>query len=212
MRNLRMLVIVLFVTGLLSSQPAFASSATFYYSDGPWSGKVIDVETKAPIEGAVVLAVWQKVYATPAGDNSYFFDAVEVLTDRNGEFLIPKFKALNMMPVIRRIRGPRFTIYKPGYPTFPGFGDQYSDKYFSENLKVDADVLNELFKKGIVLELPKLKTWLERIESHELADRDIPDIKIPNLRRILKQEDDYLRPMYRYSREKLNIPIGKIPE
>ena len=25
---------------------------------GPWKGRIVDIETKEPIEGAVVLAVW----------------------------------------------------------------------------------------------------------------------------------------------------------
>ena len=210
----RKLLIILACLIFWGVTPAFASSASLYYSDGPWSGKIIDSETKKPIEGVVVLAVWQKVYATPAGDNSYFFDAVEVLTDKEGNFFIPKFRALNIIPVIRSIRGPRFIIYKPSYPAFPGFGAQYFDKYFSENLKVDADVLNELLKKGIVLELPKLKTWIERIESHESADIDgeIPDSKIPKFKQVLKEEDNYLKPMYRFDRKKLNIPVGALPK
>ncbi len=96
-----------------------AGSATFYYSDGPWKGTVVDAETKQPIEGVVVLAVWEKFYRTPAGRNAYFYDATEVLTNKNGEFVIPKFSAVNFNP-LAGIEGPRFKIYKPGSAPFPG--------------------------------------------------------------------------------------------
>jgi len=160
-----------------------------------------------------VLAVWQKVYATLTGDSSYFLDAVEVLTDKDGKFLIPKFSAFNINP-IARIEGPTFMVYKPVYAVFPGFGAQYFDKYFPENLKVDTYTLAELFKRGISLEFPRLRTWIERIDSHYWASPayGIPEAKIPNFKRILSEEEKYLEPIkskYRYDKEKLNIPIDR---
>ena len=148
---------------LLTSSWSLAGSASLYYSDGPWKGTVIDAETKEPIEGAVVVAVWQKVYATPAGDNSYFFDAIETLTDKDGKFIVPKFSAINVIPIIRRIEGPDFTIFKPGYTPFPGPAYNYFHKYFSNSpLRVDRKARMELFKKGVIVELLRLKSNEER--------------------------------------------------
>jgi hypothetical protein len=200
---------------ILSIQTAFASSASIYYSDGPWSGRIIDADTKVPIEGAVVVAVWYKVYSTPTGDSSYFFDAVEALTDKDGKFFLPKFKALNLLPIIRRIEGPNFIVYKPEYAVFPGFGAQHFDKYFPTSpLRVGNSRRAELFKKGVVIELPKVKRWIERIENHELSFfygfKDAPDSKIQNFRRIIKEEENYLEKIklkHGYDREKLNILI-----
>lgn len=211
----KMILIILAVIIIFGVTPAFASSATFYYSDGPWRGNIIDAETKAPIEGVVVLAYWEKIYFTPAGRNSYFHDAVEVVTDKDGNFLMPKFTALNILPVIRVIEGPFFVIYKPGYAVFPPAGGEAFDKYFPNSpLRVDTNTMADFFKKGAVLELPKLKTWIERIESHELADvnGDIPDSKIPKFRQIMKEEDNHLKPLYKFDRKKLDIPIGELPK
>lgn len=144
-----------------------ASSASFYYSDGPWQGRIIDAETKEPIEGAVVVAVWEKIYPEPAGNFSYFFDAVESLTDREGQFFIKEFRAINILPVIRWLDGPRFTVFKPGYTPFGHgiAGYHYFHKYFPHSpLRVDSPTLTEMFKKGIVIELLKLKTREERID------------------------------------------------
>ncbi|MBI5676512.1 MAG: hypothetical protein HZC48_11945 [Nitrospirae bacterium] len=60
---------------------------------GTWKGRIIDIETKEPLEGAVVLAVWQRAYRTLAGDNTYFYNAKEVLTDKEGRFEIPAIYA-----------------------------------------------------------------------------------------------------------------------
>ena len=101
--------------------PAFSSTGSIYYSDGPWKGTVIDAETKEPIEGAVVVAVWKKVYGgSPAGNISGFLDAIEVLTNKDGRFVIPKFWKFNVLPLIRWFDGPEFEIFKPGYTAFPG--------------------------------------------------------------------------------------------
>ncbi|MBI4686584.1 MAG: hypothetical protein HY756_02220 [Nitrospirae bacterium] len=171
--------------------PVFAGSATFYYSDGPWSGKVIDSETKEPIEGVVVLAVWQKVYATPAGDSSYFFFFLEVLTDKEGKFFIPKFRAVNVIPVIRRIEGPVFTIFKPVYTAFSDSAYNYFNKYSPDSpLRTDRDTIAESFKKGVVVELFKLKTREERIEGlHEaLPLGEVSDEKMPALLNLINTE------------------------
>jgi hypothetical protein len=178
---------------LLSSSWSMASSASLYYSDGPWKGKVLDADTREPIEGAVVLAVWNKVYATPAGDNSHFFDALETLTDQKGEFLIKEFKAINILPIIRRLDGPWFTIFKPGYTPFghSSAGYHYFYKYFPNSpLRVDSPTLTEMFKKGIVIELARLKTREERMDALPLSDYPFSDYdeKKKNYIRLLNEE------------------------
>jgi len=88
---------------------------------GPWKGRVIDAETKEPLEGAVVLAVWDRNYRTPTGTSSYFYEAKEVLTDKDGRFEIPSYISINFLPIISYIRGPEFIIFKPGYGSFPNY-------------------------------------------------------------------------------------------
>src|SRR3990172_6905256 len=92
---------------------------------GPWKGKIIDIETKEPLEGAVVLAVWERVYRTPAGASSYFYEAKEVLTDKEGKFEIPSYTPINLVPIISYMRGPLFTIFKPGYGSLTMVLDKY---------------------------------------------------------------------------------------
>ena len=126
---------------------------------GPWKGKIIDIETKEPIEGAVVLAVWQRAYRTPAGDNTYFYNAKEVLTDKEGRYEIPSYRPINLLPIISYIREPEFTIFKPGYLSL-------SSRHLDENV---IDNQAEFKKNGNmyrlspgIIELPKLKTREER--------------------------------------------------
>jgi hypothetical protein len=91
--------------------------------DGPYKGKVVDAETKQPMEGVVVLGVWNKVYGNVAGSTSEFYDSIEILTDKNGEFNIPGkglllFSFLDEMDVV---------IYKAGYDML-GYGPWSSFK------------------------------------------------------------------------------------
>lgn len=131
------------------------------FAGGPWKGKIIDIETKEPLEGAVVLAVWERAYRTLAGDNTYFYEAKEVLTDKEGNFEMPAYTQINLLPIISYISGPRFIIFKPGYLSI--------EISLDENI-TDKEV--ELTEKGKVfrlspglIELPKLKTREERLKN-----------------------------------------------
>lgn len=104
---------------VLLSLIVLALSSGSALAAGPWKGRVIDAETKEPLSGAVVLAVWDRHYRTPTGGSSYFYEAKEVLTDKDGRFEIPSYISINMLPIISYIYGPVFIIFKPGYGSFP---------------------------------------------------------------------------------------------
>jgi len=174
---------------MLSSASSFASSASFYYSDGPWMGKIIDAETKEPIEGAVIVAIWKKIIPSPTGSSSRFLNATEVLSEDKGIFTIPRYEAINMIPFCW-IEGPDiFTVYKPGYSAFPGPGYKYFKYFPNSPLRVDRKALEELLKKGITVELLKLKTQEERIENIPGDPyADIRSNKLPLLYKLKNQE------------------------
>lgn len=79
--------------------------------DGPYEGKVIDAETRAPIKKVVVLGVWYKEAPTVAGAVSSYYDARETITDSNGVFKIPGkgLKILSDVGVMNVL------IFKAGY-------------------------------------------------------------------------------------------------
>ncbi len=79
--------------------------------DGPYKGRVIDAETGKPIEGVVVLGVWSKIAATPAGGVSSYYDAQETATDRNGEFEI---RGLGLK-ILSNVAPMDVLIFKSGY-------------------------------------------------------------------------------------------------
>ncbi|MDA8240453.1 MAG: hypothetical protein M0Z67_08805 [Nitrospiraceae bacterium] len=141
------------------SSPALAA--------GPWKGKIIDIETKGPLEGAVVLAVWERVYRTPAGPNSYFYEAKETLTDKEGRFEISAYSPINLLPIISYIRGPSFTFFKPGYLSLSSvdFGEFFLEGAREAPLE-RKEIGGKIYRLAPgILELPRLETREERIIS-----------------------------------------------
>lgn len=103
------------------------SSLNVYAADITYQGKVIDADTKKPIEGAVVVAVWDEERAFITGPDTRTKESKKTLTDKNGEFTItgPKCEVDYMNPYISflfgiyYVKSPRFKIYKSGYERFP---------------------------------------------------------------------------------------------
>lgn len=79
--------------------------------DGPYRGKVIDADTRVPIEGVVVLGTWSRETPTPGGAVHSFYDAMETVTDKNGDFEI---KGLGLL-VLSNVIPMDVLIFKAGY-------------------------------------------------------------------------------------------------
>lgn len=147
---------ICFFSALVLILAVFAIPAT---AAGPWKGKIIDIEAKEPLEGAVVVAYWYRVWRTPAGGIPDVYEIKEVLTNKEGNFEIPSYSPINLLPILSYIRGPEFIIFKPGYLSLSG-------RYLEENVidNVAEFKRNEKVYRlapGII-ELPKLKTREER--------------------------------------------------
>ena len=85
----------------------------------PITGRVIDAETNAPIEGVVVLVEWTKTHGI--GDHSTeSYKVMEVLSDKEGKIRLEGCYS----PFVN---APHITVYKKGYVAwndeyiFPGY-------------------------------------------------------------------------------------------
>jgi hypothetical protein len=119
-----------------------------------FEGKVIDAETKVPIEGAAVMAVYHGSTVSFHGSSNIPKDAQETLTDANGEFKIPS-KTVHHEKSSGTFRG-NLVIFKPGYGVFP------------DHKRSEAVGVNKTWpppEKYIVYELPKLKSNQERVSN-----------------------------------------------
>ena len=80
------------------------------------TGTVIDAEIGEPIEGAIVIGMWQLTQLLGEGFGGYA-KIVEVKTDKDGKFIIPSwtsFKPWKFFSSVDEL-APRIVIYKPGY-------------------------------------------------------------------------------------------------
>lgn len=142
------------------------------YHEPSFDGKVIDIATGKPIEGAVVVAVYNKrALGASKGQSSSVINVKEVLTDREGRFHIPSYTTVLALPFTQSDR-TTFLIYKPGYASvtlplknlFTG-----RTKWEKELSPWDDPVLSgkykiRLFPSGAI-GLPKLETKDERLRN-----------------------------------------------
>jgi hypothetical protein len=106
---------------LLSVFSLLSSGCAIYHHYGPYYGKVVDADTKQPLEGAAVLAVYYTQSYGPGGSVSHFLDSQEVVTDKKGEFNVPPMTALTFRSFQSFETYAWFTIFKPGYGCYPNY-------------------------------------------------------------------------------------------
>jgi hypothetical protein len=75
----------------------------------PTTFRVLDAETKKPIEGAVALAMWDRTRGLPGLTFTYVAKAVEAETDAAGYFRLPAVVGT------LALQKPHIKVYKPGY-------------------------------------------------------------------------------------------------
>lgn len=133
-----------------------------YRSLAPFKGKVIDTDTKKPIEGAVVLALYYYETYSIAGANLHLKDGQETLTDRHGEFILPRTR--RWFTLNRGYPEGTLEIFKPGY----GLLVDRRSKAIGDNKSWPTP------EKYVVYELPKLKTIEERRKVGLYSYDEIP--------------------------------------
>ena len=168
MRKRRGLLIGGVLAGLLVLAVA---NGHIFYVDFPYRGKIIDKETKQPIEGAAVVAVWWMETPMIAQASISFYDAEETVTDQEGIFTTSWIWGGSINP-FPKVRPPNFTIFKPGY-------EEFGARRFTSQMNPASRWWRS------VVELRRLTTREERLRnmsSH--PGSGVPDEKIPNLIRL----------------------------
>ena len=118
--------------------------------DGPYHGKVVDKETREPIEGAVVLGTWYTETPTLAGAIHSYYDAQEAVTNKKGEFTVSG----QGLRVMSRLLPVSVVIFKAGYSYYSS-GEWNTIKtglYSKEEVKWEGEMPTFPIKKLTVEE------------------------------------------------------------
>ncbi|MBM4333269.1 MAG: carboxypeptidase regulatory-like domain-containing protein [Deltaproteobacteria bacterium] len=177
---------------LMTSQIVEGGSGWLIFHEKSFRGKVIDAETKEPIEGAVVVVQYHINMLGPTGMHTTLADVQEALTDHKGEFFIPsKTMMINPLSVGDETS---FLVWKPGYKRKDIWGGYFFAKEPGsvENRPAHTEKGLELkpMKLGLV-ELDKFKTCEERLHGMPSPVGDL-DNKQPKLIRVINEERKHL--------------------
>jgi hypothetical protein len=203
-KNILLFSVVLIILTSIAS-PAFAGWLIFH--EPKYKGSIIDAETKEPIEGVVIVAMYyvHPIISGPAGGSARIIHIKETLTDAKGDFIIPSYTTLTS-PNSFEI-DTEFIIYKGGYASYPDNSSKiYPFQYcgpgylfleeksgMQEEFKKDSEVVKVTMG---VAELGRLSTINERNMAIPSRPTDW-EKKVPILNSLLKGEDEYL-----YGKEK----------
>jgi len=110
---MRKILLILILATLVVSVTSCYGFATIR-KDGPYEGRVIDVDTGQPIEGVVVLGDWSREHISPGGAVHTFYDAQETVTDKNGDFRIEGMG----LKILSNVTPMDVLIFKAGYEYF----------------------------------------------------------------------------------------------
>ena len=170
------------VIAMASSAAAQSTELRERYLDkprGPYRGKVIDAETRAPLVGAVVIAHWWRDRVGPFHSVMEHYAVREVLTDAEGVFVIAARAIEERAP--RRTYYPEFFIFMPGYGVFPRFQ------------KAPTGFTGDVFEgAGVVVELPHLKSPEDRrrhlLRVDPMSFTSEPLTEVPELMKKIDEE------------------------
>lgn len=185
---------------LLALCSANCEASWIFYRKPEFKGRVVDIETKAPIEGAVVVAIYKKhTLNPPAGSYTNVIGVKETLTDKNGRFDFPSYTTL--IHPLSYSGNCVFLIYKPGYGNLGQIGIEY---YLSGKAEKNWERVSN-WNKSLVfryvtdgtIEIPRLMTKEERKNAWESAGvwgAAIDKAEVPILVNIVDREEKLFYP------------------
>jgi hypothetical protein len=161
---------------LLPGPPAWSQDTERWdrYLDrprGPYQGRVVDAETKAPLAGAVVVALWWRNRVYPFHSVAEHYAVRETVTDPEGRFFLDVKDVEEGAP--RRTYHPEYLIFQPGYGSYP------------RKHVAPTGFTGGIFERpGTIVELPRLGDREERrkhlflFDPHSYSDTPFKDLPV----------------------------------
>lgn len=155
--NIRYLCVLL---GALATQSA-CSDVPKQYSAEAIEARVVDAETKKPLEGVVVTANWQLEEGTLGGNRSAGqLMVMETVTDKNGRFTFPAWGPKWLWKGFLVNADPKLLLFKSGY--------EYRELYneYSSAPELRTRKLRYSDWNGKTIELKRFKGTMEEYVRH----------------------------------------------
>ena len=187
MRVLSLFIVInLFITGCIAAP---------FYASGQKHGRVVDKETGAPIEGAVVVAqwvMWQAGIGSPGPSKG--LHTVETVTDKNGNYILPAWGP-KIVPPLSEVNKFEVYAFKTGYAPLGGTIKEQEEvelfelerpsgtleeqteklSFFFGDIDSSAEYNWKLFPKMLV-ELSKENKKLKMLGARRISS--IPDVEL----------------------------------
>lgn len=183
-----LLVACLFVT---------AEAGWITYHEPEFNGKILNIDTKQPIEGAVVVVAYQKeTLGLGAGNLSSVIDVRETLTDKDGNFHFTSYTTL-IQPFSWQAESV-FIVFKPGYASINKLAlkDYFTGKNTDEREGSwpgpEFKGLKYKLRAAGIVELPKLKTREQRLQASRVGITGYSAKDLPLLYNARNEEDKAL--------------------
>jgi hypothetical protein len=183
-----------FLLACLLAALAPATGPDDAHAAGPWRGQVVDAETGQPIEGVVVVAVWERLSPGVIHQARAFHDVDEVVTDAEGRFVLPERELSPPNPFVT-IDGPQLTMFKGGYGLwqFRGAPPVRGPGGISARVRYHQDAMAEFGRSGAIFELLVLRTKEERLKALPMSPSALaPRSRFPKFNEAVSQERLFL--------------------
>jgi hypothetical protein len=147
---------------------------------GPWKAQVVDAEIRQPLQGVVVIAVWKKYLPSPGTLGVFAYaDSIEEVTGGDGQFVIAERNLSAADSLI--LDEPDFYLFKPGYGQWRFQGEEgWLNLDAAEKKKRYEEAGRQFESKGVIIEIPPLKTREERLKFYQSPGRRQPNIAPPH--------------------------------
>lgn len=170
----------LILVGLVFGVFASLSGCALVHHYDAITGKVVDLDTGKPLEGAAVHASYYTTFYNMIDPTSWYLNSQETLTDDKGEFVIPSQIVFSFRPMNLFDNYVHFIIFKPGYSCLGSVFMHTAPKILDGRL--------DSSQKSLV-GLPRLESFEERRQSTYCTPADGTATKsFPLLLRLLNQE------------------------
>jgi hypothetical protein len=193
----------IFLTGCVFASssyiPESERSYIIYYKPA-FDGQIIDVETKVPLQNAIVAAIYYKHTQGILGHGEDPFKIRETLTDKDGRFHIPSyFTFINPFAVGAYAN---ILIYKPGYANGGGSEEEFSGNGVKSHEETDTYIFKGKSYKyhEKIEELPKLESKEDRLRALNTAEGLLSQLRFQNKEviQVINDEEQFLGLKSRY--------------